>query len=74
MGWMKAIATDAEDLRDTVLTSDPETLADNIRGTGWVSPTEAFLVSSLLKDVLASGTVNLPVAATLQRVLGIIGG
>lgn len=72
MGWMKAIATDAEELRDTVLASSPEALADNVRGAGWVSPTEAFLVRSVIGEVL-EGTLNETDAGKLRRALAIIG-
>jgi hypothetical protein len=72
MGWMKAIATDAEELRDTVLASSPEALADNVRGAGWISPTEAFLVTSVINEVL-EGTLNETDAGKLRRVLAIIG-
>jgi hypothetical protein len=73
MGWMKAIATDAEELRDTVLASSPEALADNVRTAGWVSPTEAFLIRSVLGEVLEAGTLNETDAGKLRRVLSIIG-
>jgi hypothetical protein len=69
---MKAIATDAEELRDTVLASSPEALADNVRGAGWISPTEAFLVTSVINEVL-EGTLNETDAGKLRRVLAIIG-
>jgi hypothetical protein len=72
MGWMKAIATDAEELRDTVLASSPEALADNVRGAGWISPTEAFLVTSVINEVL-EGTLSEADAGKLRRVLAIIG-
>jgi hypothetical protein len=73
MGWMKAIATDAEELRDTVLASSPEALADNVRGAGWISPTEAFLVTGVINEVLEAGTLNETDAGKLRRVLSIIG-
>lgn len=74
MGWMKAIATDVEELVMEVHDSeDPGELGEIIRAQGWVSPTEAGLAAGLIHGILP--TVPDPEhVAILRRILGIIRG
>lgn len=51
VGYMKAIATDVEELVLTIANaSSIEQIADLVRENGWISPTEADLVRSLIAD------------------------
>lgn len=70
MGWMKAIATDVDELMEEVLAVTPEELPDRIREKGWVSPTEAWLVRQLIRDSIA-GTGQ---PGGLDRAIAILGG
>lgn len=70
MGWMKAIATDVDELLEDVLAVTPAELPERIREKGWVSPTESELVRRLIRDSIA-GTGQ---PGGLARAIAILGG
>lgn len=77
MGWMKAIATDVEELLDAVWANEGGTaevgdVAELMREKGWISPTEAGLAARLVADVMGRTPQDHDDAQDLARVRSLL--
>ncbi|HEX9088699.1 MAG TPA: hypothetical protein VF867_14370, partial [Arthrobacter sp.] len=78
MSWMSAIAIDAgclvEDLAKAGIADPYDGLAaETARTAGWVSPTEAWLVTQLLDEIQESGSLDEKDTIKMARVRAILG-
>lgn len=74
MGWMKAIATDFEELAITVGCSGTiENMQAHVARAGWVPPTVSELARTLISDVMERTPHNDEDTKQLQRVIGLLG-
>lgn len=78
MGWMSSIAIDGgvlvEDLAKAGIADPYDGLAaETARTAGWVSPTEAWLVTQLIDEILERGTLDETAVTKMARIRAILG-
>lgn len=79
MGWMGAIYTDVEELRDTVMeheaaSTDVGELGECLQHVhGWVTPTVAGLARSLITKVMERTPHDEEDKAEMERVISLLG-